>query len=77
MTKTKGFSQHDATVATIIGNCVCIASFELSSSGLRFHRVLLRKSLFVEAWGESSPEDRGGGIAGFVSQYIGRRLTIM
>ncbi|KAF7791425.1 hypothetical protein EIP86_002441 [Pleurotus ostreatoroseus] len=44
MEKDKGFSQHDATIATIIGNCGAIA---------------------------------GGGIAGFVSQYIGRRLTII
>lgn len=41
---TKGFSTHDATVATIIGNCGAIA---------------------------------GGVIAGAVSQYIGRRLTIV
>ncbi|KAF5392130.1 hypothetical protein D9757_003191 [Collybiopsis confluens] len=41
---TKGFSPHDATVMTIIGNCGAIA---------------------------------GGTIAGFVSQYIGRRLTII
>ncbi|KIK65072.1 hypothetical protein GYMLUDRAFT_56537 [Collybiopsis luxurians FD-317 M1] len=41
---TKGFSAHDATVMTIIGNCGAIA---------------------------------GGTIAGFVSQYIGRRLTII
>ncbi|KAG2066921.1 MFS general substrate transporter [Suillus decipiens] len=41
---TKGFSDHDATVATIIGNCGAIA---------------------------------GGVIAGAVSQYIGRRLTIV
>ncbi|KAG2359158.1 carboxylic acid transporter protein [Suillus spraguei] len=42
---TKGFSTHDATVATIIGNCVRSYS--------------------------------GGIIAGAVSQYIGRRLTIV
>ncbi|KAG1727821.1 carboxylic acid transporter protein [Suillus lakei] len=41
---TKGFSAHDATVATIIGNCGAIA---------------------------------GGVIAGWASQYIGRRLTIV
>ncbi|KAJ4000159.1 carboxylic acid transporter [Lentinula boryana] len=41
---SKGFSSHDATVMTIIGNCGAIA---------------------------------GGGIAGYVSQYIGRRLTII
>jgi SHS family lactate transporter-like MFS transporter len=41
---TKGFSAHDATIMTIIGNCGAIA---------------------------------GGAIAGFVSQYIGRRLTII
>lgn len=41
---TKGFSTHDATIATIIGNCGAIA---------------------------------GGVIAGAVSQYIGRRLTIV
>ncbi|KAG1732452.1 carboxylic acid transporter protein [Suillus paluster] len=41
---TKGFSTHDATIATIIGNCGAIA---------------------------------GGVIAGWVSQYIGRRLTIV
>jgi len=41
---SKNFSAHDATVATIIGNCGAIA---------------------------------GGAIAGWVSQYIGRRLTIV
>jgi SHS family lactate transporter-like MFS transporter len=41
---SKGFSTHDATVSTIIGNCGAIA---------------------------------GGAIAGFTSQYIGRRLTII
>ncbi|KAF5389559.1 hypothetical protein D9757_004146 [Collybiopsis confluens] len=41
---SKGFSAHDATVMTIIGNCGAIA---------------------------------GGAIAGFLSQYIGRRLTII
>ncbi|EMD40166.1 hypothetical protein CERSUDRAFT_112376 [Gelatoporia subvermispora B] len=41
---SKGFSSHDATIATIIGNCGAIA---------------------------------GGGIAGWLSQYIGRRLTIV
>ncbi|KAH9933174.1 carboxylic acid transporter [Epithele typhae] len=44
LTKSKLFSSHDATVATIIGNCGAIA---------------------------------GGAIAGYVSQYIGRRLTII
>jgi len=41
---TKGFSAHDATVATIIGNCGAIT---------------------------------GGIIAGWLSQYLGRRLTII
>ncbi|THH28257.1 hypothetical protein EUX98_g5928 [Antrodiella citrinella] len=41
---SKGFSTHDATVSTIIGNCGAVA---------------------------------GGAIAGWVSQYIGRRLTII
>ncbi|KAF9222892.1 carboxylic acid transporter protein [Gyrodon lividus] len=41
---SKGFSTHDATVATIIGNCGAIS---------------------------------GGAIAGWASQYIGRRLTIV
>ncbi|KAG1882779.1 carboxylic acid transporter protein [Suillus subluteus] len=41
---TKGFSAHNATVATIIGNCGAII---------------------------------GGAIGGWVSQYIGRRLTIV
>ncbi|KAG0708459.1 carboxylic acid transporter protein [Suillus ampliporus] len=41
---TKGFSAHNATIATIIGNCGAIA---------------------------------GGVIAGWASQYIGRRLTIV
>jgi len=44
LTTTKNFSEHDATVATIIGNCGAIA---------------------------------GGTIAGWLSQYIGRRLTII
>ncbi|TFK71111.1 carboxylic acid transporter [Pluteus cervinus] len=41
---SKGFSSHDATVATIIGNCGALA---------------------------------GGIVAGFSSQYIGRRLAIV
>ncbi|KAK0221270.1 carboxylic acid transporter [Armillaria fumosa] len=41
---SKSFSDHNATVATIIGNCGAIA---------------------------------GGALAGYVSQYIGRRLTIV
>ncbi|KAG2066915.1 MFS general substrate transporter [Suillus decipiens] len=41
---TKGFSDHDATVATIIGNCGAVI---------------------------------GGAIGGWLSQYIGRRLTIV
>ncbi|KAK0202271.1 major facilitator superfamily domain-containing protein [Desarmillaria ectypa] len=41
---SKGISDHNATVATIIGNCGAIT---------------------------------GGALAGFVSQYIGRRLTIV
>ncbi|TCD70885.1 hypothetical protein EIP91_001193 [Steccherinum ochraceum] len=41
---SKGFTDHNATVATIIGNCGAVA---------------------------------GGAIAGFISQYIGRRLTIV
>ncbi|CCM06723.1 uncharacterized protein FIBRA_09017 [Fibroporia radiculosa] len=44
LTTTKGFSEHDATVATIIGNLGAIA---------------------------------GGTIAGWLSQYIGRRLTVI
>ncbi|KAG1727825.1 carboxylic acid transporter protein [Suillus lakei] len=41
---TKGFSAHNATIATIISNCGAIA---------------------------------GGSIGGWVSQYVGRRLTIV
>ncbi|KAK0452195.1 major facilitator superfamily domain-containing protein [Desarmillaria tabescens] len=41
---SKGISEYNATIATIIGNCGAIA---------------------------------GGALAGFVSQYIGRRLTIV
>ncbi|KAG6370532.1 carboxylic acid transporter protein [Boletus reticuloceps] len=45
---TKGFSSHDATIATIIGNC----------------RVF-------------SVRYSGGVVAGYMSQYLGRRLTIV
>jgi SHS family lactate transporter-like MFS transporter len=41
---SKGFSKHNSTVATIIGNCGAIS---------------------------------GGAIAGFTSQHIGRRLTVV
>ncbi|PFH49486.1 hypothetical protein AMATHDRAFT_63047 [Amanita thiersii Skay4041] len=44
LTASKGFSDHNATVATIIGNCGAIA---------------------------------GGLVAGWLSQYLGRRLTIV
>nr|GAT50182.1 MFS general substrate transporter [Mycena chlorophos] len=42
--KTKGFSAHDATIATIISNCGAIS---------------------------------GGFVAGYLSQYLGRRITII
>ncbi|KAF7292708.1 MFS domain-containing protein [Mycena indigotica] len=42
--KTKGFSAHSATIATIIGNCGAVS---------------------------------GGVVAGFFSQYLGRRITIV
>ncbi|KJA24395.1 hypothetical protein HYPSUDRAFT_38838 [Hypholoma sublateritium FD-334 SS-4] len=44
LTASKNFSSHDATVATIIGNCGAVA---------------------------------GGVFAGWLSQYLGRRLTIV
>ncbi|CAK5263791.1 unnamed protein product [Mycena citricolor] len=44
MQKTKGFSPHLATIATIIGNCGAVA---------------------------------GGGVAGWLSQFLGRRITIV
>ncbi|KAF8632045.1 hypothetical protein AX15_002086 [Amanita polypyramis BW_CC] len=44
LTSSKGFSEHDATIATIIGNCGAIS---------------------------------GGALAGYVSQHMGRRLTIV
>jgi len=44
LTTSKGFTENNATIATIIGNCGAIA---------------------------------GGAVAGWVSQYIGRRLTIV
>ncbi|KAF8632040.1 hypothetical protein AX15_002084 [Amanita polypyramis BW_CC] len=44
LTASKGFSEHDATIATIIGTCGAIS---------------------------------GGVIAGYGSQYIGRRLTMV
>ena len=44
MQNAKGFSSHDATIATIIGNCGAIT---------------------------------GGMLSGYVSQYLGRRLTII
>ncbi|KAF7319309.1 MFS domain-containing protein [Mycena chlorophos] len=42
--KTKGFSAHDATIATIISNCGAVS---------------------------------GGIVAGYVSQFLGRRITIV
>ncbi|KAI0629743.1 carboxylic acid transporter [Trametes polyzona] len=50
LTNAKLFSEHNATVATIIGNCGAIALTDRNS---------------------------GGAIAGWLSQYIGRRLTII
>jgi len=44
LTTSKNFSSHNATVATIIGNCGAVT---------------------------------GGVVAGYISQYIGRRLTIV
>ncbi|KAF9497945.1 MFS general substrate transporter [Pleurotus eryngii] len=54
--QSKGISAHNATVATIIGNCGAIAYV-----------------LFIN---DRTPKI-GGAIAGWVSQYIGRRLTII
>lgn len=41
---TKGFSAHDATIATIIGNCVRLPNFS-SDNSQRAIRVLLRTSV--------------------------------
>ncbi|KAF5348521.1 hypothetical protein D9756_009685 [Leucocoprinus leucothites] len=61
---SKNFSPDDATVATIIGNC-------LDGSG----PVM---SLFLgSSLDSTSGAIAGGTIAGWVSQYIGRRLTIV
>ena len=59
---TKGFSAHDSTVATIIGNCGAIAYVAY---------------LTVASGGLLTLLHSGGTIAGWLSQYIGRRLTII
>ena len=64
--KSKGFSGFDATVATIIGNCGAIV-----------YVLLSRGSLEVSGFADPFARRRGGAIAGSLSQYIGRRLTIM
>jgi len=61
--QSKEFTPTKATVATIIGNCGAIACVFLHSTIVRFSDHLHRC--------------RGGAIAGSLSQYIGRRLTIM
>jgi SHS family lactate transporter-like MFS transporter len=64
--QSKLFTTFDATVATIIGNCGAIAYvFSLG---------------FILHFGGVSDQPiwcRGGAVAGWLSQYIGRRLTIM
>jgi MFS transporter, SHS family, lactate transporter len=60
---TKNFDSYHSTVATIIGNCGAIAY----GRGLTpFAHRLLNLDL-----------SSGGAVAGTVSQYIGRRLTII
>ncbi len=83
LTKSKGFSDHDATVATIIGNCVSCCQCFLRVN----HPLMLRISGCYRVSTHSRMThfsqrlilflSSGGGIAGWVSQYIGRRLTIM
>lgn len=79
MQKDKGFSAHDATIATIIGNCVrCIPSVigpHLTCMISGCHHVSSPSRTGMRQC--CSQYFSGGGIAGFVSQYIGRRLTIM
>ena len=61
---SKGFSNRNAIVATIIGNCGAITCASLSH--------LHYPKLFTDIRYSS-----GGAIAGSVSQHIGRRLTII
>jgi SHS family lactate transporter-like MFS transporter len=60
----KGFDNHHAIVATIIGNIgaiTCVSRLYLP----RAHLII------------SSSLNSGGAIAGSISQHIGRRLTII
>ncbi|KAG6912031.1 hypothetical protein DXG01_000279 [Tephrocybe rancida] len=59
--QSKNFSAHNATVATIIGNWGYCVSLEYST-GLIFG---------------TDNRSRGGIAAGYISQYLGRRLTIV
>jgi SHS family lactate transporter-like MFS transporter len=61
--QNKGFTNYQASVATIIGNCGAISQVFTPSifKGFSDHPVLYR----------------GGAVAGSTSQYIGRRLTFM
>jgi len=64
--ESKDFTKFNATVATIIGNCGAIAC-------VFFPRLLLD----IGGFSNDPIQCRGGAVAGWLSQHIGRRLTIM
>lgn len=78
LTASKGFSEHDATIATIIGNCVSDYDYTLVAcvEPDPIRRVPSREQYLSSGY-ESSLLFRGGAIAGYASQYLGRRLTIV
>ena len=63
--ESKGFTKFNATVATIIGNCGAIAC------------VFLLRLLDIGGFSNHPIQYSGGAVAGWLSQHIGRRLTIM
>ena len=70
---TKGFDSYYSTVATIISNCGAVTYAFYSSELAPFiaYSCLLFRLPFLFC------VNSGGIIAGTVSQYIGRRLTII
>ena len=71
---SKGLSAHQATVATIIGTCTSFP-FRLNSP-LRLKSIQTSTRPLLHSY-SSVGAICGGTSAGFTSQYLGRRLTII
>jgi hypothetical protein len=79
---TKNLSAHEAIIATIIGHCVRTFIQANITVILTIHPVLgcryvrFHAHIANDAY-QTGTSSSGGSLSGFVSQYIGRRLTIV